>query len=137
MSGELKLSILSPERRLVQDISVDEITLPTSEGEIEILPTHAAMIGTLETGIFHYRTVGNEVASGVISSGFFEVKDDVIVVTAETIELKSEINVDRAKKAQQVAEDSLRSADLDEHSFRKYQLKLQRALIRQQLASQG
>jgi len=136
MSTALKLSILSPERRLVMGVEVDEVTLPGSEGQIQILPGHAAMIGTLQTGLFNYHVSGKETVVGVISSGFFEVKDDEVNVTAETIELKNEIDVDRAKKAQQLAEDTLKGADLDEKSFKKYQLKLQRSMIRQQLASQ-
>ncbi|HAR44141.1 MAG TPA: F0F1 ATP synthase subunit epsilon, partial [Bdellovibrionales bacterium] len=55
------------------------------------------------------------------------------VVTAETLELKAEIDVNRAKKAQKLAEDALKAADLDEKKFKKYQLKLQRSLIRQHL----
>jgi F-type H+-transporting ATPase subunit epsilon len=133
MSTGLSLSILTPERRLVEKLSVDEVTLPGSEGEIQILPGHAAMIGTLETGVFSFHSSGKS-AVGVISSGFFEVKDDEISVMAETLELKSEIDVSRAKKAQQVAQDALNSASLDEQQFKKYQLKLQRALIRQQVS---
>ncbi|HLE00118.1 MAG TPA: ATP synthase F1 subunit epsilon [Bdellovibrionota bacterium] len=129
----LKLTILSPERKLLESLPVDEITLVGSEGQIEILPGHAAMIGTLETGIFSYRASEGREAKGMISSGFFEVRDDVVVVMAETLELQGEIDVERAKRAQKAAEEALGDADLDEQRFRKYQLKLQRALIRQQL----
>jgi F-type H+-transporting ATPase subunit epsilon len=135
VSARFKLSILSPERRLVQGEEVDEVTLPGSEGQIQLLPGHAAMIGALETGPFNYQVAGKEIVFGVISTGFFEVKNDEIFVTAETLELKNEIDVDRAKKAQQEAEDCLKDADLDEHKFKKYQLKLQRSLIRQQVAA--
>ena len=130
----LKLSILSPERRLLDGVTVEELTLPGSEGQIQILPGHAAMIGRLHTGQFAYRSVGKDPVFGVISSGFFEVADDGVVVMAETLELKSEIDVDRAKRAQKLAEETLNSAGLDEHQFNKYQLKLQRAIIRQHIA---
>jgi F-type H+-transporting ATPase subunit epsilon len=70
----------------------------------------------------------------VISSGFYDVKDDVVNVLAETVELAGEIDLDRARRAQKAAEDNLKSAELTESSFRKYQLKLERALIRQQTA---
>ena len=72
----------------------------------------------------------------MVSTGFFEVKSDEITLMAETIELKKEIDLQRAKNAQQKAETALLDAALDEARFRKYQLKLQRALIRQQVASQ-
>jgi F-type H+-transporting ATPase subunit epsilon len=86
----LKLSILSPERRFVEDVAVDEVTLHGSEGEIQILPGHAAMIGTLENGEFNYRPVGGQKTTGVISSGFFEVRDDQVSVLAETLEVRGE-----------------------------------------------
>ena len=131
--GLMKLTILSPERRLLEGASVDEVTLPTSEGQIQILPGHAPMVGTLATGVFGY-TAGSD-SAGVISSGFFEVKDNVVSVMAETLELRGEINLERAKKAQSQAEDVLKAADLDEHRFKKYQLKLQRSLVRQQIVA--
>jgi F-type H+-transporting ATPase subunit epsilon len=135
MSDGLLLSILSPERRLVQNVRVQEVTLPGSEGQIQVLPGHAAMIGTLETGIFTYQSEGAPTVSGVISSGFFEVREGVINVMAETLELKGEIDLNRAQKAQKLAEDTLKEADLDEHRFKKYQLKLQRSIVRQNIGS--
>lgn len=133
----LKLNVLSPERKLLDGETAEEVTLTGSEGQIQILPGHAPMIGTLETGVFSFRIPGKSETAGVISSGFFEVRDDVVTITAETLELVSEIDVARAKKAQQVSEDALKAADLDVHAFKKYQLKLQRSLIRQQAAGKS
>lgn len=118
---------------MIENVSVDEVTLTGSEGQIQILPGHAKMIGELETGPFKYLPSGGSETNGFISHGFFEVLDDKVVVTAETLELKGEIDVNRAKKAQKLAEDALQDANLDESKFKKYQLKLQRALIRQHL----
>lgn len=133
MSHELRLSILSPERRLVESVLVEEVTLTGSEGQIQILPDHAPMIGALSTGLFRYRSKGGQSVDGVISTGFFRVTEDEVQVMAETVELKSEIDLDRAKRAQKLAQDTLQAAELDEHQFKKYQLKLQRALVRQQV----
>lgn len=133
MSANLKLSILTPERRLVENLPVDDVTLTGSEGQIQILPGHAPMIGTLSTGVFTYHVEGKDPVQGVISTGFFEVKDDQLSVMAETLELKGEISLERARKAQQLAEETLKASDLNEHQFKKYQLKLQRSLIRQQI----
>ena len=132
MADTLKLNMLSPERRILDSQTVEYVTLPGSEGEIQILPGHVPMIGTLETGVYSYRTSSGNAGAGVISSGFFEVLNDELNVLAETLELKSEIDVNRARAAQQKAESALMDADLDEHKFKKYQLKLQRAVIRQQ-----
>jgi len=131
----MNLSIFSPERRLLDGASVESVLITGSEGQIEILPGHAPMVGTLETGVFTYKAPGDaRVHRGAISNGFFEVHDDKVVVLAETLELEGEIDVERAKKAQSLAEQTLSDATLAGEKFRKYQLKLQRSLVRQQLA---
>jgi len=130
----LKLTILSPERRLLEGVTAVSVTLPASEGQVQILPGHALMVGTLQTGAFRYTKADGSGDQGAISSGFFEVGRDEVSVMAETLELRGEIDLDRARDSQRKAEEMLKAADLDEHAFKKYQLKLERALIRQQIA---
>jgi F-type H+-transporting ATPase subunit epsilon len=130
----MQLTILSPEKRLVSSIEVSSATIPGSEGQIQILPEHADMIGTLETGPFAFTPTSGAPVVGVISSGFFEVQNGSITVSAETVELAKEIDTTRAKTAQAKAEAALKDPELNPENFRKYELKLQRALIRQQVA---
>lgn len=131
---ELKLTVYSPERKVLESCSVTEVTLMTSEGQVQILPGHARLIGVLETGVFHYSATQGGKRLGVISSGFFEVGVNEVSVVAQTLEFSDEINLGRAKEAQKRAEEKLNAPNLDESSFKKYQLKMQRALIRQQIA---
>lgn len=133
----LNLSVLSPERKLVEKIPVEEVTVTGSEGQIQILPGHAPIIGTLDTGVFHYREPNGHVCVGMLSQGFFEMAGNELTLLAEHLELRGEIDVERAKKAQIEAEEALNDADLDEHHFKKYQLELQRAVVRQQIAERG
>lgn len=129
----MRLTVLTPERKLLDRVEVESVTIPGSEGQIQILPDHAPMIGTMETGVFAFLAKGSPEQQGVISTGFFEVAGHQVTLMAETLELKQEIDLTRARAAQTKAETALQEADLDEHKFKKYQLKLQRALIRQQL----
>lgn len=135
MSDILKVTIITPERKLVDGLQVTGVILPTAEGEIQILPGHAALMGRLDSGVFRYTTMNGKEEVGFISTGFFEIHGDTLKVLAETLELKDEINVSRARQAQAKAEAALTAADLDPHQFGKYQLKLQRAIIRQHLGS--
>ncbi|MDR3607518.1 MAG: ATP synthase F1 subunit epsilon [Oligoflexia bacterium] len=130
----LQLTILSPEKRLLESGEAEEVTLTTGEGLIQVLPGHAAMVGTLETGTFSYRTPGGQTLSGFISTGFFEVRDDKISLLAETVETRGDIDLERARRAQARAEDVLKQIDLDEARLQKYRRKLERAMIRQKLA---
>ncbi|MBL7715935.1 MAG: ATP synthase F1 subunit epsilon [Bdellovibrionales bacterium] len=135
MADILKVTIITPERKLVDGLPVTAVTLPTAEGEIEVLPGHAALMGRLDPGYFRYTTSTGKEEVGFISTGFFEVHGETLKVLAENLELKDEINVSRAKQAQLKAEAALSAADLDPAHFNKYQLKLQRAIIRQHIGS--
>jgi F-type H+-transporting ATPase subunit epsilon len=129
----LKLNVFTPERKVLEGRTVSEVTLPGSEGQIQILPGHETFVGTFETGPFSYRVEGEGQAVGVISSGFFSVTEDVVTLTVETLEMSGEIDLERARAAQALAEKTLQQADLEEKQFKKYQLKLQRSIIRQQV----
>ena len=140
MSETLKLSLLSPERKIFENMDVTSVTVTGAEGALQLLPGHADFVSTLETGPFSYTpVVSNEdqETRGVISSGFVEVRAGRVIVSAETLEFSQEIDLDRAKAAQKKAEQALSDAQIDEVKFHKYQLKLQRALIRQQEAGRA
>lgn len=132
----LKLTVLSPERKVAEAIDVQSVSLTTSEGAIQILPDHADMIGILQVGPFSYALASGEEKRGVISHGFFEIVHGAVKVIADTLEFAQEIDLPRAKSAQRKAESALldTEADFDPRTLRKYQLKLERALIRQQVA---
>lgn len=132
----MKLTLLTPERTIAKQISVDLVGLTGSEGMIEILPGHVSMLGTFDPGMFYYQTTGTKSgASGFISTGFFEVSGDEIQVVGEVLELTEEIDVERAKKAHDRAAQKLKEPGLTTEEMRKHELKLQRAMVRQIAAS--
>jgi len=130
----LTLNVYTPERKILEGRKVSELTLTGSEGQIQILPGHAAMVGALETGPISYALETGGVAHAAVSTGFFEVAEDKVTLTVETLEMSGEVDLERARRAQAAAEKALQDASLDEHQFKKYQLKLQRSLLRQQVA---
>lgn len=129
------LSIFSPERKLIENESVTSLLVTTIEGESEILAGHVDMVSKLETGRFEYTLASGGKVTGLISSGFMNIENNSVKVIAETLELPKEIDINRARAAQMKAEEMLTAASLGEHEFKKYQLKLQRAIIRQSVAS--
>ncbi len=132
----LTLSVYSPERKFIENVAVSEVSLYGSEGQIQILPGHADIVGILTSGAFSFTRVGADKSTGFISSGFFELTDGKLSIMAETLELDSEIDLDRARTAQRRAEEALSSQSIELDQIEKYQLKLQRALLRQQIAQQ-
>ncbi len=126
------VDLVTPVRKLVEGATTAAVKLPGEKGEMEILPGHTEMLTLLKAGILSFQSDGVQRVFA-ISFGFAEVRDDKVIICAETAEEASEIDKDRAVKAQKKAEEALSSVLTEEH-FNKYQLKLERSLIRQSVA---
>lgn len=134
MADKINLEIITPERKVLSE-AVDEVIVPGLEGELGILPQHTPLISQLKTGVLTYRQ-GSEKRSVHVSGGFVEVLPERVSVLSDVAERPEEIDLERAQRARERAEKRLSSLgeDID---FRRAELKLQRALIRIQLASKG
>ncbi len=131
----LKLSIVTPNRRVVGPVEVNSVTLPGTLGEMTILPGHARLLSTMGTGVLSFEEKSGQKNTAAVSFGFVEVDNDKVTVLADTLELASEIDVDRAKKAQEKAEERLKAKETFEQDMVKWQRKLERAQLRQNLKS--
>lgn len=134
MADKLNLEIITPERRVLNE-KVDEIVVPGLEGELGILPQHTPLISQLQTGILTYRQ-GAEKKLVHVSGGFVEVLPDQVAVLSDVAERPEEIDLERARKSRERAENRIATGG-DDVDFRRAELKLQRAMIRIQLASKG
>ena len=65
----LQLEIATPQRKILEEETVDAVTLPGSEGELGILPEHVPLITTLDSGILSYQT-GNRRQALAIHWGY-------------------------------------------------------------------
>ena len=134
MADKLNLEVLTPERKVIS-VQVEEITIPGIDGELGVLPNHTPMISQLQTGVLTYRQ-GGEKRSLHVSGGFVEVLPDQVSVLSDVAERPEEIDPERARRARERAEKRLASNG-DDVDFRREELRLQRAMIRLQLASRG
>ena len=103
----IKLEIVTPER-LAFDETVDGVTLPGIEGELGILPHHAPLSRRSGVGELKIRTGGVEDCFAIVG-GFVQVLPDKVVVMAETADLSSEIDLEKAAAARREAEQALES----------------------------
>lgn len=129
----IDLEIVTPEKKVV-DQAVDSVNVPTSKGEIGILPNHAPLISTLRPGILSY-SVGGATEKMVVSGGFVEINGSKVSILADIAEAKSEIDMETAKAEQSAAEKVLGSWKGTEEEFEIELEKLEKAQARLSLGS--
>ena len=136
MADKLTLEVVTPERLLMSE-PVDEVVVPGLDGELGILPDHAAMVSRLsDAGILKYK---NGDKTGVLSiiGGFVEVANNKVSVLAEVSEKPQDIDVNRAKSALEKAQKRLSAADRDpDIDIKRAAIALERAMIRLEIAGQ-
>ena len=127
----IKLSIVTPERSLVSE-DVDEVQIPGASGYFGVLPGHAPLFSELKVGELSYRK-GTTWTFLVVAWGFVEVINDQVRVLAETAERAHEIDIERATRSKERAEDRLKKAEAG-IDFDRARIALERAIIRIQVA---
>ena len=102
----LKLRIITPERVVFDEENIDSVTLPGVMGEMTILPEHAPIMTELRPGPVLFRR-GAEEIDLALSGGFMEVRNDTVVVLADTAERSDEIDQSRAEEARRKAQEAI------------------------------
>ena len=133
MPEQIQLEVVTPERRVLSE-SVDAVAVPGLNGEIGILPGHTPLISQLQTGVLSY-TQGSATHKLHVSGGFVDVNDDRVSVLAEVAEHPEEIDAARARLARERLEKSLSAWTGTEEDFEMARAKLERSVVRLQLAS--
>jgi F-type H+-transporting ATPase subunit epsilon len=128
----LQLEIVTPEK-LAYEGQVDSVQLPGSEGELGVLPHHAPLISTLGAGELRLRR-GAEEESFAIVGGFLQVLPDKVVVMAETADMASDIDLEKAQEARRQAEHALETGYVEGADLAAARASLQAALLRIRVA---
>jgi F-type H+-transporting ATPase subunit epsilon len=130
----LNLIIVTPEREVVHE-EVDELEIPGSEGYFGVLPGHAPLFSELKVGEVAYRK-GSRWTFLAVAWGFVVVQPDQVRILAETAERAHEIDVDRAMRAKQRAEELI-SRGGEDVDYNQALVALERALIRIQVSQKS
>lgn len=127
------LKIVTPQRVVFQG-EATSLSAPGTSGGFQVLYNHAPLLSSLEIGELRVKGTDGRDTIYATSGGFVEVKDNAVVVLAETAEPTADIDVERAKAAERRALDRLHSkkAEIDEARAK---LALLRALNRLRVAS--
>jgi len=106
---KINLQILTPEKVAYTD-KVDQISVPTREGEITILPNHIPLVSLMAHGELLVKNDSKEISMAVWG-GFVEVRPDEVVVMTDVAERAEEIDEQKAEEARQKAENTLKEKD--------------------------
>ena len=128
MASTIRLELVTPERLLLSE-EVDEVVAPGYEGEFGVLPGHTQFLAILNIGVLWYRKE-SAVKKIALGGGFAEVTHERVVVLADTAERADEIDLERAQRARDRAETSLKELSMDDETHAKAYAALQRALVR-------
>src|SRR6266581_142799 len=107
----MHVEVVTAERELYSG-EADTVIAPGTEGELGILPRHAALLTTLKVGEMVIRLGGAEEPI-FVSGGFLEVSNNTVTVLAETAERAEEIDQARAEAARRRAQELLAQAQSD------------------------
>jgi F-type H+-transporting ATPase subunit epsilon len=129
----LDLEVATPSRLVVAE-TVDEVVIPGSEGYFGVLPGHAPLLATLGVGELMYRKGTSQYHVALTGGGFAEVRNDKVIVLAETAERPGEIDLRRVDESIARAE-GLLSGRKGEIDWARALAALTRNHVRRQVAS--
>lgn len=136
---QLKLKIVTPERLILEEM-VDQVSLPTTLGEITVLPEHIPLITSLASGDIVAVVQGEHVPMAVVG-GFVEIKQSQqntteVAVLADFAEHLTELSDEKIEKAKARAEELKKMMENNkEHiDFEHFEAELERSLTRIKIA---
>jgi F-type H+-transporting ATPase subunit epsilon len=135
MAEELTLEIVTPEKMTFRGI-VQEVTIPGTEGEFGVLKGHASLLSSVDFGELSFLQ-DNKKTRYAVHTGYAEVVSSKVTVLVESAERADLIDLERAKRARERAEEKLAKLPKEDVEFEKTRLALLRAITRLNVATKG
>jgi F-type H+-transporting ATPase subunit epsilon len=124
----LRLTLVTPLKKVLESVEVTEIRVPANKGELTIFPDHSPLVTTLHTGVLTYIKKGtSEPSKAVITWGYCEVINGEVNLLAETAETLDAIDIELSKKSKVEAQAALDSNTLGPEEIKKTLQKLKKA----------
>ena len=131
--SSMQVEVVTPERKVVSR-ECTMVSARAVDGDIGILPRHIPLVTVLAPGVVKIKGEGH-VSTLAVSGGFLEVSPDSrVTILAETAELSNEIDVERARKARQRAEERLKLRGNPDVDALRSEIALRKAMIRLEAA---
>ena len=125
------LELVTPEKIVLSE-EVDEVTVPTTTGEITVLPKHVGLVTQVSPGELIVRKSG-KVEHFVITGGILEVSKEKIVILGEHAIRADDIEIAKAEEAKRKAEQRMKER-VSEEDFATIEADLRRSLLELKVA---
>uniref|UniRef100_A0A5S6Q7D0 F-ATPase delta subunit n=1 Tax=Trichuris muris TaxID=70415 RepID=A0A5S6Q7D0_TRIMR len=111
VADKICLTFASSSKVFYNEASVQQLNVPTIDGEVGIYPTHVPLVGVLKPGIVTVTSKDNDVKKYFVSSGSLAINEDSSVqllaeeaCTVEELDLQQcELGLEKAKSQAQAA----------------------------------
>ena len=110
MAKEFSLSIVAPDRSVVEDQAVSVIA-PGAQGYFGVMSGHIPMVAALRAGIVEYMDTKNQRNHVAIGGGFAEVSGERLTILADSAALATEIDLKDEEARLERARRALRGED--------------------------
>lgn len=99
----MRLEVITPERIVFQD-EVEEVTIPTTEGEITVLKHHIPLVAGIKAGAARVKKGGSEYFLS-LSGGFAQVEaNGRVIILSDTAERAEELDLAKIEESYRDAE---------------------------------
>ena len=137
MAGNIRLEVVTPEKNVVSE-EAQIVAAPGTLGEFGVLIGHTPFLTTLKTGILHYTAADGKERYVFVNGGFAEALPDKVTILAESAERRRDIDLERAKAAQERAQKRLTEERSESDiNFVRAQAALERSALRIRLAQKN
>ena len=103
--ANLNLKIVTPEEEVMNE-EVDQVNVSTAQGELGILPNHAAMMAKLVPGELKIKK-GSKVSHFAIGDGFLQILDNELTIMTDLAQDADAIDEKAVEAAKKRAEEAL------------------------------
>ena len=92
----ISLKVLAPNQNVYEG-EAEEVILPSTTGQIGVLPGHISLVTAIDIGVLRLRR-NSQWKSIALMGGFAEIESDEVIVLVNNAEIGSEINILDAEK---------------------------------------
>ena len=93
----ISLKVLAPNQNVFEG-EAEEVILPSTTGQLGILPGHISLVTAIDVGVLRLRT-NSKWSSIALMGGFAEIESDEVTVLVNSAEIGSQINIKNAEEA--------------------------------------